>query len=142
MEPFQSQSHLLVCAVIKCFRWRKEGNHALFRGFPQTPTVGTSSAKCRDPGLNQGPSDLQSDALPTELSRLGTGVPLYFREMTIISMSMFLLLSCRVAFVKQCIYRYSVLTSNCRLSLKCKITISRAGNRTPAGWVKTSNPSH
>ena len=26
--------------------------------------------KCRDPGLNQGPSDLQSDALPTELSRL------------------------------------------------------------------------
>ena len=26
-------------------------------------------ATCRDPGLNQGPSDLQSDALPTELSR-------------------------------------------------------------------------
>ena len=26
--------------------------------------------RCRDPGLNQGPSDLQSDALPTELSRL------------------------------------------------------------------------
>ena len=26
--------------------------------------------QCRDPGLNQGPSDLQSDALPTELSRL------------------------------------------------------------------------
>ena len=25
---------------------------------------------CLDPGLNQGPSDLQSDALPTELSRL------------------------------------------------------------------------
>jgi hypothetical protein len=25
--------------------------------------------KCRDPGSNQGPSDLQSDALPTELSR-------------------------------------------------------------------------
>ena len=24
---------------------------------------------CHDPGLNQGPSDLQSDALPTELSR-------------------------------------------------------------------------
>ena len=23
---------------------------------------------CRDPGLNQGPSDLQSDALPTELA--------------------------------------------------------------------------
>ena len=25
---------------------------------------------CRDQGSNQGPSDLQSDALPTELSRL------------------------------------------------------------------------
>ena len=24
---------------------------------------------CRDPGSNRGPSDLQSDALPTELSR-------------------------------------------------------------------------
>ena len=27
-------------------------------------------AICRDPGSNRGPSDLQSDALPTELSRL------------------------------------------------------------------------
>ena len=27
-------------------------------------------AKCQDPGSNRGPSDLQSDALPTELSRL------------------------------------------------------------------------
>ena len=27
---------------------------------------------CRDPGSNRGPSDLQSDALPTELSRLVT----------------------------------------------------------------------
>ena len=27
-------------------------------------------AKCRDPGSNRGPSDLQSDALPAELSRL------------------------------------------------------------------------
>ena len=26
---------------------------------------------CRDPGSNRGPSDLQSDTLPTELSRLG-----------------------------------------------------------------------
>ena len=26
--------------------------------------------KCRDPGSNQGPLDLQSNALPTELSRL------------------------------------------------------------------------
>ena len=28
------------------------------------------SKTCPDPGLNQGPSDLQSDALPTELSGL------------------------------------------------------------------------
>ena len=27
--------------------------------------------QCRDPGSNRGPSDLQSDALPTELSWLG-----------------------------------------------------------------------
>ena len=27
---------------------------------------------CQDPGSNRGPSDLQSDALPTELSRLVT----------------------------------------------------------------------
>ena len=27
--------------------------------------------KCRDPGSNWGPPDLQSDALPTELSGLG-----------------------------------------------------------------------
>ena len=26
--------------------------------------------QCRDPGSNQGPLDLQSNALPTELSRL------------------------------------------------------------------------
>ena len=31
-----------------------------------------SKKKCRDPGSNQGPSDLQSDALPTELSRRPT----------------------------------------------------------------------
>ena len=32
--------------------------------------LGKKKKNCRDPGLNQGPSDLQSDALPTELSRL------------------------------------------------------------------------
>ena len=31
--------------------------------------------KCRDPGSNQGPLDLQSNALPTELSRLLRGKP-------------------------------------------------------------------
>ena len=29
-----------------------------------------TAEKCRDPGSNRGPPDLQSDALPTELSRL------------------------------------------------------------------------
>ena len=29
-----------------------------------------ANGKCRDPGSNWGPPDLQSDALPTELSRL------------------------------------------------------------------------
>ena len=31
---------------------------------------GENKRYCRDQGSNQGPSDLQSDALPTELSRL------------------------------------------------------------------------
>ncbi len=30
---------------------------------------------CRDPGSNQGPLDLQSNALPTELSRLVVCLP-------------------------------------------------------------------
>ena len=30
---------------------------------------------CRDPGSNRGPSDLQSDTLPTELSRLASFLP-------------------------------------------------------------------
>ena len=32
--------------------------------------------KCRDPGSNRGPPDLQSDALPTELSRLSQNLTL------------------------------------------------------------------
>ena len=34
-----------------------------------TTDAKNSKQECRDPGLNRGPSDLQSDALPTELSR-------------------------------------------------------------------------
>ena len=34
-----------------------------------------SNTICRDPGSSRGPSDLRSDALPTELSRLGHTVP-------------------------------------------------------------------
>ena len=33
------------------------------------PTPGDSRVFCPDPGLNRGPLDLQSNALPTELSR-------------------------------------------------------------------------
>ena len=33
-----------------------------------------SGTKCRDPGSNRGPLDLQSNALPTELSRLRDGI--------------------------------------------------------------------
>ena len=32
-------------------------------------TKAAARRKCRDPGSNWGPPDLQSDALPTELSR-------------------------------------------------------------------------
>jgi hypothetical protein len=32
--------------------------------------MGENFKICRDPGLNRGPLDLQSNALPTELSRL------------------------------------------------------------------------
>ena len=43
-------------------------------GSPSTSTSG-GLPKCRDPGSNRGPSDLQSDALPAELSRrVGTDV--------------------------------------------------------------------
>ena len=44
------------------------------RGITQVSTkvnVVPTYKRCRDPGSNWGPSDLQSDALPTELSRLG-----------------------------------------------------------------------
>merc|ERR1711954_306702 len=35
------------------------------------------STKCRDPGSNRGPLDLQSNALPTELSRLASSANTY-----------------------------------------------------------------
>ena len=39
--------------------------------FGKKKTLGKKKKKkCRDPGSNQGPLDLQSNALPTELSRL------------------------------------------------------------------------
>ena len=37
---------------------------------PSLPSTSLQKEACRDPGSNRGPSDLQSDALPTELSRL------------------------------------------------------------------------
>ena len=38
----------------------------------QDPHAHHPGKRCRDPGLNWGPSDLRSDALPAELSRLLT----------------------------------------------------------------------
>ena len=38
--------------------------------------------KCRDPGSNRGPLDLQSNALPTELSRLMQILSYYFSPNT------------------------------------------------------------
>ena len=38
------------------------------------PWQNLNKRDCRDPGSNRGPSDLQSDALPAELSRPGEGV--------------------------------------------------------------------
>ena len=37
---------------------------------PCSTKLSYQSGACRHPGSNQGPSDLQSDALPTELKRL------------------------------------------------------------------------
>ena len=36
----------------------------------QSLLTGKGAGGCRNPGLNQGPLDLQSNALPTELFRL------------------------------------------------------------------------
>ena len=41
----------------------------------QTDLLHTANSQCRDPGSNRGPSDLRSDALPAELSRLDSSVP-------------------------------------------------------------------
>ena len=60
------------------FRYQKNVHCAVQTQMPrdswQAPTHPLSALplfkKCRDPGSNRGPSDLRSDALPTELSRL------------------------------------------------------------------------
>jgi hypothetical protein len=44
--------------------------------FMATGTEDKDLQKCRDPGSNRGPLDLQSNALPTELSRLDKRVSL------------------------------------------------------------------
>ena len=48
-----------LCATIGSRRFRQ----------PDDPTRRARMSSCRDPGSNRGPSDLRSDALPTELSR-------------------------------------------------------------------------
>ena len=58
-----AQTHCAVNCKTSCLRW------------VDPPTIWAHHAltmngwKCRDPGSNRGPSDLRSDALPTELSR-------------------------------------------------------------------------
>ena len=52
-------SHLVICVYINDICRASAPSHQLAQSF-----------LCRDPGSNQGPSDLQSDALPAELSRL------------------------------------------------------------------------
>ena len=50
-------------------KWKLEGRETI----PRRCTLATFNlAMRRGPGSNQGPSDLQSDALPTELQRLLT----------------------------------------------------------------------
>ena len=61
--------HVMLCS------WRRNGSlwlENLFIEFVSQCTFHATLCKtmCRDPGSNRGPSDLQSDALPTELSRL------------------------------------------------------------------------
>ena len=60
---------------------------------------------CRDPGSNRGPSDLQSDALPTELSRRWRSTdsaPAYIvatvpEQMLISYVSLFMLVTARIS---------------------------------------------
>ena len=44
-------------------------SHSPLAGSSALMTNSAAVAKCRDPGSNRGPLDLQSNALPTELSR-------------------------------------------------------------------------
>ncbi len=70
-----------------CRRGEREREREILSAYPQTsvthkppptpcplshspPSLLSFSEQCRDPGSNRGPSDLQSDALPAELSRL------------------------------------------------------------------------
>jgi hypothetical protein len=61
----------------------------LRNSFPGSGTIKYRKAnwKCRHPGSNRGPSDLRSDALPTELSRpisnFNTHVPIYVQRLSI-----------------------------------------------------------
>eukprot|EP00347_Sterkiella_histriomuscorum_P020869 403336153 len=50
----------------------------LFQNYDANSQNQFNAKVCLDPGLNQGPSDLQSDALPTELPRLSTYLAFIF----------------------------------------------------------------
>ena len=65
------------CIEERCMCARHHGRRA-----PGGQAVGSTKTKCRDLGSNWGPSDIRSDAPPTELSRLDQMVTpvLVFRE--------------------------------------------------------------
>ena len=60
--------HVGQFTIAKITIWLKFSGNFILKSFKSEPTPGEPGT-CPEPGLNQRPSDLQSDALPTELSR-------------------------------------------------------------------------
>ena len=60
--------YVLSCSMFNVHTGVSRGFSAIFKKkFCRPPGIG--GYLCPDPGLNRGPLDLQSNALPTELSR-------------------------------------------------------------------------
>ena len=65
-----------MCSGMSCCGVRCTGLYRLCMCVCMRACWSLPKTKCRDPGSNWGPSDLRSDALPTELSRLDQMVTL------------------------------------------------------------------